>query len=296
MKRIFNAAGPLLLAIYPFLLLWCVLGVPATTDAFAPPAFQFFALPVIALTAVLTGYWLALTFRPGRLKSWYRPNRQDWIVACVVWIVGLAGLVRLVGGVMEKASAAKIANDGRNIANALRERMATHAMLATLAGETNGSPPRLGPVPGDHATANEWFASLLSDASTTGIDAHSLFLLAPSEEWEHPPGESGMATNHCLWNCLAGIDDCQADATPFLWSANLRGVTADDFSGADPGRPRSWADRCDRKRIPGLGRHVVIIRKSGQMDVWPASELTDALFLGGSSGDPARIQVLPARP
>lgn len=295
MKRMSHSAGPWLLTLYPFLLLWFILGVPATTGAFAPPAFQFFTLAVSVLTIGLTVYWLFLAFRPARPDGWWRPRRRDWIVACIVWIAGIAGLVRLVNRVLEQTRAVNIANRGANTVWALQKRVKTHAMLASLGCETNLPPPRLGPIPREWQSANDWFASLLADGSLREGSSYDIFVGEVGGP-ELAAGDAELATNRCLWNCLAGIDGCPSDDTPFLWSANLGGVVPEDFAGADPARPRAWKDRVDRKRLPCFGQNVVVIRKSGQMDIRPANELTDSWFLGTSSNDPARLQVLPARP
>ena len=166
MKRMSHSAGPWLLTLYPFLLLWFILGVPATTGAFAPPAFQFFALAVSVLTIGLTVYWLFLAFRPARPDGWWRPRRRDWIVACIVWIAGIAGLVRLVNRVLEQTRAVNIANRGANTVWALQKRVKTHAMLASL-GEYGA---RLLQVFFDVDRENPEFAAAVAKIAAAGGD------------------------------------------------------------------------------------------------------------------------------
>ncbi len=304
MKAFSRAIGPVLFVLYPFLLLWSVMSGPVFADAFAPPVFFIFGGTVVLLTIALTVYWIAVAFRPARPDGWWRPRRRDWIVAGAIWIAGFAGLAWLFGRVAAEAGAVKISNSGRNVVAELRERAGldgfreqavSFAFVQSSDATTAIEIPLLGPAPGEWQSANAWFASLLADGSLRAGSPYDIFVPGPGGP-DLGPGADGLATNRCLWNCLAGIDGCPSDATPFLWSANLGGVAPEDFAGADPARPRSWKDRVDRKRIPGLGRHVVVIRKSGRMDIRPADQLTDVQFLGGSSNDPARIQVLPARP
>lgn len=304
MKAFSRIIGPFLFVLYPFLLLWSLISGPAFANAFAPPAFIFFGGTVVLLTIVLTVYWIAMAFRPARPDGWWRPRRRNWIVAGAIWIVGFSGLAWLFGRVAEEARAVQISNAGRNVVAELRERAGldgfreqAESFLPVRSSDASTSTeiPLLGPAPGEWQSANAWFASLLADGSLRAGSSYDIFI-GDAGGPHLAAGDSWLATNRCLWNCLAGIDGCPSDDTPFLWSANLGGVTADDFAGADPARPRSWKDRVDRNRIPGLGRRVAVIRKSGRMNVLPARTFTDAMFLGTSSNDPARIQVLPARP
>lgn len=191
-------------------------------------------------------------------------------------------------GAMNKAQGVKVGNNGANIVKAI--------ISANIEREQN-SLGSVWPTHNKWSDSNAYFAKLMEGEILSGISL-SLFVgggVTVAKDVDE------LKNTGNIWNCMAGVDSLD-DATPFMWTRNLDGISISDLANVDSANPVNWGTGSDSKFVqdaanakPFNNAQVVVIRKGGSMETIERKYLTDYAFSGGMTNDTSNMSILVAK-
>lgn len=195
----------------------------------------------------------------------------------VIAIIGiLAGLMfPAIQKAMNKAQGTKIGNNGANIVKAIIQQNIDREAMSK--GNIWPSSTRTG-------NSNDYFATLMKNGWLEGISYNSFAgggVAAAKDDTE-------LASKGNIWSCVAGIGTMD-DATPFMWTRNLKNIVAADFAKADASDETVKDNWLDDSVQPFGAKQVVLVRKGGQMQTLEAKSLTQYDFLAGTTNNVATL-------
>ena len=206
----------------------------------------------------------------------------------VIAVIGiLAGMLfPAIKAVMNSAQGTRVANNGKQIVTAI-----TTANIDREANSKSDIWPTVGKWTGDGG-ANKYFARLMGKggkAELTGINT-SMFAGGGVEA---AADADELESKGNIWSMLAGISVCD-DNMPFIWTRNMIFSDNSKFGSVSTSEDgEDWSGMLDDAEKPFGNQQVVLARKGASFQVVKFKDLTDQVFLAGSTN--SNVEVCPAQ-
>lgn len=200
----------------------------------------------------------------------------------VIAIIGiLAGLLfPAIQDALGSAQATRLGNNGRNIVQGITQ--------ANIDREAQ-SKSSVWPTKGKYPDSNAYFNALL-DKSILELSVGTF-----------AGGGVGAAkdindikNNGVVWNMLAGVETAP-DELPFIYTRNLKGLTATELKVEDTSSETKWDEKLDGTIKPFGDKRMVFVTKGGAMVVVKAKDLTDVAFMNGATNVTEIVEVVEAK-